>query len=173
MRQVNIITFYSSALFQSAGHSVTKAAWFSLGEFPEDYSIIAAVLDCSVSLFFSLSNDLTGFGITNFVATFPVYKRIDSPSYGRRWLLLFSLFGTTFSLLVTGQFFRINDDVVRIGLVAAGVIIFGFFYSIGGPIPFTLSAEAASLAYRGNSMLTAASTMSLAKLLSYRSFNVF
>jgi hypothetical protein len=81
-----------------------------------------------------------------------VYKRIDSPSYGRRWLLLFSLFGTTFSLLVTGQFFRIHsNDNVRIGLVAMGVIVFGLFYSVGGPIPFTLSAEAASLAYRGMS----------------------
>jgi hypothetical protein len=83
-----------------------------------------------------------------------VYKRIDSPRYGRRWLLLFSLFGTTFSLLITGQFFRVESNNVRIGLVAMGVIVFGLFYSIGGPIPFTLSAEVASLAYRGMSNIS-------------------
>jgi hypothetical protein len=36
-------------------------------------------------------------------------------------------------------------------MVAMGVIVFALFYSIGGPVPFTLSAEAASLAYRGKS----------------------
>jgi hypothetical protein len=30
-----------------------------------------------------------------------------------------------------------------------GVIIFAIFYSVGGPVPFTFSAEAASLSYRG------------------------
>jgi hypothetical protein len=118
-----------------------------------------------VTLVYDTSNVLLGFGITNFVATFPVYKRIDSPSYGRRWLLLFSLSGTTFSLLVTGQFFRIENDNVRVGMVAMGVIVFGLFYSIGGPIPFTFSAEAASLAYRGKSPSNDLSTVAVLNLM--------
>lgn len=100
----------------------------------------------------SLTNGQTGWGLANFLFTFPAYKRIDS--LGRRSLLLTSLFGMIWSLLVVAFGFQIEPDnkssSTRIGLVVTFFIIFVFFYSIGaGPVPFTFSAEVFPLAFRG------------------------
>lgn len=90
-----------------------------------------------------------GFGLANFLFTFPAYKFIDNR--GRRFLLLISFVGMTLSLIVVSGVFYITDQKIRMGLVTFfSIIIFTFFYSIGaGPIPFTLSAEVFPLCVRG------------------------
>lgn len=96
-----------------------------------------------------VSNILPGFGLANFLFTFPAYLKIDSG--GRRFLLLTSLGGTGVSLLMISSFFYVKDPETQLGLVATFfIVLFTFFYSIGtGPIPFTLSAEVFPLALRG------------------------
>ncbi|KAJ5886290.1 Major facilitator superfamily domain general substrate transporter [Penicillium subrubescens] len=116
---INVLAFYSSSLFDSdKNHSSVK--WYNF----------------------------EGFGLANFLFTFPAYKFIDNR--GRRFLLLISFVGMTLSLIVVSGVFYITDQKIRMGLVTFfSVIIFTFFYSIGaGPIPFTLSAEVFPLCVR-------------------------
>jgi hypothetical protein len=56
-----------------------------------------------------------------------------------------------FTLAAIAGFFRIQNDHVKIGLVAPfAIVIFTLFYGIGaGPVPFTFSAEVFPLAFRG------------------------
>lgn len=91
----------------------------------------------------------TGFGLANFLFTIPAYRFIDWR--GRRLLLLISLGGMFFTLAAIAGFFRIQNDHVKIGLVAPfAIVIFTLFYGIGaGPVPFTFSAEVFPLAFRG------------------------
>ncbi|KAI9792520.1 MAG: hypothetical protein M1816_002040 [Peltula sp. TS41687] len=90
-----------------------------------------------------------GVGLANFLFTFPAYGTIDTR--GRRFLLLLSLFGMTWTLLAVGFSFQVSEErqSLRIGLITFFVMAFTFFYSIGaGPVPFTLSAEIFPLANR-------------------------
>ncbi|KAJ5380381.1 Major facilitator superfamily domain general substrate transporter [Penicillium cataractarum] len=104
----------------------------------------------------TLSNSLArikgynlGFGLANFIFTFPAYRFIDSR--GRRPLLLVSLTGMLISLAAVAGFFKMTDPNTRLALVSTfSITFFVFFYSIGaGPIPFTLSAEVFPLCVRG------------------------
>lgn len=103
-----------------------------------------------------ITNCQAGWGLANFLFTFPAYKRIDSK--GRRFLMLTSLFGMIWSLLAIAYCFDIGPpdkpSSTKLGLVITFCIIFVFFYSIGaGPVPFTLSAEVFPLAFRGKLIL--------------------
>ena len=57
---------------------------------------------------------------------------------GRRFLLLLSLAGGFFTLLITSLLFQIdNNSSARLPLIALFVMLFTMFYSLGiGPIPF-------------------------------------
>lgn len=78
------------------------------------------------------------FGLTTDMPSFqyPAYKQIDRR--GRRFLLLLSLLGMTFSLLTVAFCFQISGEKpsLRIGLITFSVIVFTFFYAFGaGPVP--------------------------------------
>ena len=141
--QINVLSFYSSALFESAaGHddpdkTWTKIKWFN---FCKPTSMIPKHQYLIVP---------PGFGLANFIFTLPAYRYIDTR--GRRFLLLISLAGMTLTLPAISAFFYIKTPDVRLGLVASfSIAIFTFLYSLGaGPIPFTLSAEVFPLALRG------------------------
>jgi MFS family permease len=93
----------------------------------------------------------TGFGLANFLFTFPAFRFVDSR--GRRPLLLVSFSGMLFSLAAVTGFFKLTDPETRLILVSIiSIAFFVLFYSIGaGPIPFTLSAEVFPLHVRGKS----------------------
>lgn len=141
--QINVLSFYSSALFESAAggddpdETWTKIKWFNFCK-PN------RTVDKTYG-----SNYFIGFGFANFIFTLPAYRYIDTR--GRRFLLLVSLGGMTLSLPAISAFFYIETPEIRLGLVASfSIAIFTFVYSIGaGPIPFTLSAEVFPLALRG------------------------
>ncbi|KAJ5372063.1 Major facilitator superfamily domain general substrate transporter [Penicillium concentricum] len=124
---INVLAFYSSSVFQPED--------FSSCLFPEPRSIKTQWYNF-------------GFGLANFLFTFPAYRFIDSR--GRRPLLLVSFIGMFLSLIAVSGFFLITDCYTRSILVAVfSIIFFVFFYSIGaGPIPFTLSAEVFPLCVR-------------------------
>ena len=54
-------------------------------------------------------------------------------------------------LLAIGGFYKIDDVTSRVGPVATfTIVLFNVAYGVGaGPIPFTFSAEAFPLSYRG------------------------
>ncbi|KAJ5397631.1 Major facilitator superfamily domain general substrate transporter [Penicillium cosmopolitanum] len=111
---MNVLAFYSSDLIKSSGMTDFTPRI-------ESYNL--------------------GFGLANFLFTFPAFFFIDSS--GRRPLLLVSFSGMLCSLAAVAGFFKLTDPETRLILVAIiSIAVFVFFYSIGaGPIPFTLSAE--------------------------------
>ncbi|KAG2421213.1 hypothetical protein HFD88_000829 [Aspergillus terreus] len=137
--QINVLSFYSSTLFGSLAHEN------------------GANVECETPNSPKCNNPLEntkvvwlnfGFGLANFLFTIPAYRFIDWR--GRRLLLLISLGGMFFTLAAIAGFFRIQNDHVKIGLVAPfAIVIFTLFYGIGaGPVPFTFSAEVFPLAFR-------------------------
>ncbi|BCS23645.1 uncharacterized protein APUU_40089S [Aspergillus puulaauensis] len=133
---INVLSFYSSEVFQSA-QSLGQARPGQLlcnGAEPQRNDQVAWLN--------------FGFGLANFLFTIPAYKFIDWR--GRRVLLLISLGGMFFTLLAISLFFRIDDASSREVLVAIfAIVVFTFFYGIGaGPVPFTFSAEVFPLAFR-------------------------
>lgn len=104
-----------------------------------------------------------GFGLANFLFTFPAYRFIDDR--GRRPLLLVSFVGMLFSLAAVTGFFKLADPETRLILVSiTSIALFVFFYSIGaGPIPFTLSAEVFPLCVRGKVKRSRPSMLSYAE----------
>lgn len=112
---INILAFYSTSLFTGKGELTTSLIplWYSWG-----------------------------FGITNFLFSFPTYFLVDKK--GRRWLLLWTFPPMAICLLITGLLY---DD--HRGASYAFIIIFTAIYSFGaGPVPFAYSAEVYPLTNR-------------------------
>ncbi|KAF2833031.1 MFS general substrate transporter [Ophiobolus disseminans] len=81
-----------------------------------------------------------GFGLANFVFTFPIYGFIDKR--GRRFLLLSSYPGMVVSMFGACLSYNIDDETARLGVVVMFMFFFVFFYSWGqGPVPFAYSSE--------------------------------
>ncbi|KAH3933506.1 hypothetical protein HBI25_115120 [Parastagonospora nodorum] len=81
-----------------------------------------------------------GFGLANFIFTFPVYRFIDKR--GRRFLLLSSYPGMIFSMLGACFSYYISNETRRLVVVVMFMFFFVFFYSWGqGPVPFAYSSE--------------------------------
>ncbi|KAL5341593.1 general substrate transporter [Aspergillus crustosus] len=134
---VNVLAFYSSALFERVGNvdrsssrnanldpgTITRVAWLNFG-----------------------------FGLANFIFTIPAYWFIDEqrPQRGRRLLLLVSLAGMFATLVAIRSFYFISGDRARLGLISVfTIVIFLFFYGIGaGPVPFVFCAEVFPFALR-------------------------
>jgi MFS family permease len=73
-----------------------------------------------------------GFGLANFLFTFPVYAFIDKR--GRRFLLLSSYPGMILSMLGACLAYNIRDDTRRLVVLVLFMFLFVFFYSWGqGP----------------------------------------
>lgn len=73
------------------------------------------------------------FGLCNALFSVLAYWLIDSK--GRRFLLVFSLFGMIWTLLATGQSFNISpDNSARTGVIAFWLILYTFFYSPGAGV---------------------------------------
>jgi len=127
---VNIIAYYSSAIFVDANFSETSALAASLG-----------------------------FGIINFLFAIPAIYTIDTFGRRNLLLTTFPLmslflFFTGFSFLIPDD----THHTARIACIALGIYLFGIVYSPGeGPVPFTYSAEAYPLYIRplGMSLATA------------------
>lgn len=117
---INVLAFFSSTFFCSAGDPRDNGAG--------TYSLRP--------LYFSW-----GFGLANFIFTFPAYFFIDTK--GRRWLLLITLPFMAISMLAAGLSFLIPDtNPAHVAVIVLWTFVFVFFYSWGmGPVPFTLSAE--------------------------------
>lgn len=127
---INVIAYYSSTIFKESG-------------FSERDALIAS----------------WGFGMLNWVFALPAVFMIDK--FGRRTLLLvaFPLMGGF--LLLAGFAFWIPEDNnnARIGVIALGIYLFTIVYSSSeGPVPFTYSAECASLKVRDVTMSFATAT---------------
>jgi hypothetical protein len=109
----NILQFYSTTFFHSPNHQSTS------------------LLGPSLSL---------GFGLANFIFTFPVYHFIDKR--GRRFLLLSSYPGMILSMLGASLAYNIKDETRQLIVVVLFMFLFVFFYSWGqGPVPFAYSSE--------------------------------
>ncbi|KAJ4379039.1 hypothetical protein N0V85_008908 [Neurospora sp. IMI 360204] len=115
---INIIAFYSTTIFKESGSSEVQALLASFG-----------------------------FGIINWVFSFPAFWTIDT--FGRRSLLLFTFPQMMWTLLAAGLCTLMDMGTARTGLVALFVFLFAAFYSPGeGPVPFTYSAEVFPLSHR-------------------------
>jgi hypothetical protein len=126
---VNIIAFYSSSIFVSAGASVTVA-------------LIASF----------------GFGLVNFVFAWPAVWTIDTFGRRGLLIFTFpQMFWTL--LAAGMCFFIPEESPAHLGLIAFFVYLFGAFYSPGeGPVPFTYSAEVFPLSHREMGMSWAVAT---------------
>ncbi|KAF2023401.1 MFS general substrate transporter [Setomelanomma holmii] len=81
-----------------------------------------------------------GFGLANFIFTFPIYGFIDRR--GRRFLLLSSYPGMIVSMFGACLSYNINNETRRLAVVVMFMFFFVFFYSWGqGPVPFAYSSE--------------------------------
>jgi hypothetical protein len=73
-----------------------------------------------------------GFGVANFLFTFPIYGFIDKR--GRRFLLLSSYPGMIVSMLGACLSYNISNETARLSVVVLFMFFFVFFYSWGqGP----------------------------------------
>lgn len=124
---INVIAYYSSTIFKNTGFSTRD-------------SLIAS----------------WGFGMLNWVFAVPAFFMIDR--FGRRTLLLFSFPLMAGFLLMAGFAFWIpeHERGARVGVISLGIYLFTIVYSSSeGPVPFTYSAECASLKVRDVTMSTA------------------
>ena len=125
---VNIIAYYSSDIFITAGFSSQSALGASMG-----------------------------FGVINWLFAIPAVYTIDTFGRRNLLLTTFPLmslflFFTGFSFLIP------EESQAHLGCIALGIYLFGIVYSPGeGPVPFTYSAEAYPLYVRplGMSLATA------------------
>ncbi|KAH0170533.1 putative MFS myo-inositol transporter, partial [Aureobasidium melanogenum] len=126
---VNVIAYYSSAIFRDAGFGRQQALLASMGT-----------------------------GIINWLFAIPGILTIDTKGRRWLLLTTFPymaacLFFTGFS------FFIPAEGTARIGCVATGIYLFMVGYSPGmGPVPFTYSAESFPLAVRDTGMAFATAT---------------
>lgn len=116
---INIISYYSSSIFTSAGASTLAALLISFG-----------------------------FGAINFVFAFPAVRAIDTFGRRNLLLSTFPLMAVTL-LAAGMCFFIPVASTAHLGLIAFFVFMFAIAYSPGaGPVPFTYSAEVFPLSHR-------------------------
>ncbi|KAF2138546.1 uncharacterized protein K452DRAFT_301081 [Aplosporella prunicola CBS 121167] len=126
---INIISFYSSTIFQNAGASVLSSLFATFG-----------------------------FGLVNFVFAWPAVWTIDTFGRRALLLFTFpqmfwSLLAAGFCFWIP------ESSTAHIGLIAFFIFVFGAFYSPGeGPVPFTYSAEVFPLSHREVGMSWAVAT---------------
>lgn len=126
---VNVIAYYSSAIFEQSGFHPINALAASLG-----------------------------FGIINFVFALPAVYTIDTFGRRNLLLTTFPLMALSL-LFTGFCFWIPQTSTARVALVALGIYIFGVVYSPGeGPVPFTYSAEAYPLYVRTYGMSLATAT---------------
>lgn len=130
---VNVIAYYSTSIFRSAGFSQSEALLTSMGT-----------------------------GITNFLFAIPAIYTIDTFGRRNLLLTTFPLMGICLLWCGFSFFLPNNPDGTptqgRLGSIAAAIYAFMAVYSPGeGPVPFTYSAEAFPLHLRdvGMSFATA------------------
>ncbi|PLB37651.1 major facilitator superfamily domain-containing protein [Aspergillus candidus] len=154
---INVLSFYSSKLYDDVHQPTNK------GREPATIELQRRTRVAWLNF---------GFGLANFLCTLPAFRLIDR--YSRRQLLLTSLGAMFFCLVAIGGFYEIDDVNIRLGPIATfTVVLFNVAYGVGaGPIPFTFSAEAFPLSYRGMHHPSPNLYMShLIGLLVYRSRN--
>ncbi|KAK4214472.1 hypothetical protein QBC37DRAFT_314322 [Rhypophila decipiens] len=125
---VNVIAYYSSEIFLSAGISEVGALAASLG-----------------------------FGVINWLFALPAFYTIDTFGRRNLLLTTFPLMSLAL-LFTGFSFWIPESSSAHIGCIALGIYLFGIVYSPGeGPVPFTYSAEAYPLYIRpiGMSLATA------------------
>lgn len=126
---INIISFYSSTVFQQAGASnkgALLASW--------------------------------GFGLVNFVFAWPALRTIDTYGRRSLLLFTFPQMAWTL-LAAGLCFLIPISSKAHLGLVALFIFLFAAFYSPGeGPVPFTYSAEVFPLSHREVGMSWAVAT---------------
>ncbi|KAF5351752.1 hypothetical protein D9756_007418 [Leucocoprinus leucothites] len=126
---INIIAFYSSSIFLSAGYTVKS-------------SLLAS----------------WGFGLVNWLFAFPAVWTIDTFGRRNLLLFTFPNMAWSL-LAAGFCFFIPTDNSARIPCIALFVFIFAAFYSPGeGPVPFTYSAEVFPLTHREMGMSWAVAT---------------
>ncbi|KAJ5360645.1 hypothetical protein N7517_009836 [Penicillium concentricum] len=126
---INIISFYSSTIFQLAGASNIEALLASFG-----------------------------FGLINFVFAWPAVWTIDTFGRRGLLLFTFPQMCWTL-LAAGFCFWIPSTSNAHIGLIAFFVYLFDAFYSPGeGPVPFTYSAEVFPLSHREVGMAWAVAT---------------
>lgn len=119
---VNVIAYYSTSMFKSAGFSQSNALLVSMGS-----------------------------GIINFLFAIPAIYTIDTFGRRNLLLVTFPimaiwLFFTGFSFQIESG---LEDSKARLACVTVGMYLFMVTYSPGeGPVPFTYSAEAFPLHFR-------------------------
>ncbi|KAI9373475.1 hypothetical protein BJX61DRAFT_533140 [Aspergillus egyptiacus] len=129
---VNVIAYWSSAIFRQSGYSVQEALLASMGT-----------------------------GILNWVFAIPAFLTIDTWGRRNLLLFTFPwlavwLFWSGFSFWIEQD---IPDSRKRVAMVTTGMYLFEVFYSPGeGPVPFTYSAEAFPLHVREVGMSWATAT---------------
>ncbi|KAM7208462.1 Sugar transporter domain containing protein [Naviculisporaceae sp. PSN 640] len=125
---VNVIAYYSSEIFLSAGVGEVGALSASLG-----------------------------FGVINWLFALPAFYTIDTFGRRNLLLTTFPLMSLSL-LFTGFSFWIPESSSAHIGCIALGIYLFGIVYSPGeGPVPFTYSAEAYPLYIRpiGMSLATA------------------
>ncbi|KAG9568837.1 MFS transporter, partial [Aureobasidium melanogenum] len=126
---INIIAFYSSSVFASAGATVTGALLASWG-----------------------------FGIINFIFAWPAVWTIDTYGRRALLLFTFPNMCWTL-LAAGLCFLIPTSSAAHLGLIALFIYLFDAFYSPGeGPVPFTYSAEVFPLSHREVGMSWAVAT---------------
>lgn len=126
---INIVSFYSSTVFEQAGASnkgALLASW--------------------------------GFGLVNFLFAFPALKTIDTYGRRTLLLFTFPQMAWSL-LAAGFCFYIPESSKAHLGMIAFFVFLFAAFYSPGeGPVPFTYSAEVFPLSHREVGMSFAVAT---------------
>ncbi|PNS18889.1 hypothetical protein CAC42_5428 [Sphaceloma murrayae] len=126
---INIIAFYSSSVFSSAGATNLQALFASFG-----------------------------FGLVNFVFAFPAVWTIDTFGRRNLLLFTFPNMAWTL-LAAGFAFYIPGSGPAHVGVISLFIYLFAAFYSPGeGPVPFTYSAEVFPLSHREVGMAWAVAT---------------
>jgi len=131
---VNVIAYYSTSIFRSAGFTRSEALLTSMGT-----------------------------GITNFLFAIPAIYTIDTFGRRNLLLTTFPLMGLCLLWCGLSFYLPENPDgtpsQARLGSIAAAIYVFMAVYSPGeGPVPFTYSAESFPLHLRDVGMSFATAT---------------
>jgi len=131
---VNVIAYYSTSIFRSAGFTKSEALLTSMGT-----------------------------GITNFLFAIPAIYTIDTFGRRNLLLTTFPLMGLCLLWCGLSFYLPENPDgtpsQARLGSIAAAIYVFMAVYSPGeGPVPFTYSAESFPLHLRDVGMSFATAT---------------
>lgn len=127
---INIIAFYSTFIFQSAGLSTFMA---NVGSF--------------------------GFGATNWLFCFPAFWTIDTFGRRSLLLFTFPQMFWTLLAAGLCTLIPVDVGTARTALICLFVFLFAAFYSPGeGPVPFAYSAEVFPLSHRETGMAFSVAT---------------